>query len=63
MINVVLDDDRIVIRNIKHPLVSPSVESTGIGQTNIINRYALLSDKDIKIEDAEHYYSVSLPLL
>lgn len=63
MISIVLDNDRMEIRNIKHPLVSSPVESTGIGHTNIINRYALLSDNEIQIEDTGHYYSVSLPLL
>ena len=63
MINIMIDNDRLVVRNLKHPLVSASVESTGIGHTNIINRYALLCSETIHIDNAENYYSVSLPLL
>ncbi len=62
MINIMRDGESIVVRNLKQPLVSVA-ESTGIGQANITGRYSLLSEKEVMIENTEHFYSVSLPLL
>lgn len=62
IINIVLEDERVVVRNMKHPLQSVA-ESTGIGQTNITDRYSLVSDEKVLIDDSGNYYSVSLPLL
>lgn len=62
MIKIMREDNRIVVRNLKLPLVSVA-ESTGVGLANILSRYSLLSTKEVEIEDAEHFYSVSLPLL
>lgn len=61
-IDVILSDDYITVRNLKSPLLS-KIESTGLGQKNIIERYALLCDKKVKIENAENIYSVSLPII
>jgi hypothetical protein len=58
---MMLDEERIV-RNLKQPLVS-AAESTGIGLANIVSRYSLLGTKEVEIEDSEHFYSVSLPML
>lgn len=62
IIDMMLDEERIVVRNLKQPLVS-AAESTGIGLANIVSRYSLLGAKEVEIEDAEHFYSVSLPML
>lgn len=62
MIRIVLENNRLVVRNQKQPLLSLA-ESTGIGQANIINRYSLLSEEKVLIENSEKIYSVSLPLL
>lgn len=62
MIYIMRDKNNIVVRNLRKPLVS-AVESTGVGQANIIRRYALLSSNEVRIDASEHYYSVSLPLL
>lgn len=59
---MMLDEERIVVRNLKQPLVS-AAESTGIGLANIVSRYSLLGTKEVEIEDSEHFYSVSLPTL
>jgi hypothetical protein len=59
---MMLDEERIVVRNLKQPLVS-AAESTGIGLANIVSRYSLLGTKEVEIEDSEHFYSVSLPML
>ena len=62
VINIKLSDDYITVCNLKRPLMSP-IESTGLGLKNIIERYALLCDKKVKIENAENFYSVSLPII
>lgn len=61
-IQIIREDDRLIVRNLKQPLVSVS-ESTGVGLANILSRYSLLSKKEVEIDDTEHFYSVSLPLL
>lgn len=61
-IAVTLSEDYITVRNLKSPLLS-RMESTGLGHKNIIERYALLCDKKVKIENTETFYSVSLPII
>lgn len=62
IIDIRAENDYLIVRNLKRPLERPA-ESTGIGQSNIANRYALLSSKEIRIENSDHFYSVSIPLL
>lgn len=62
VIDIKLSDDYITVSNLKSPLMSP-IESTGLGLKNITERYALLCDKKVKIENAENFYSVSLPII
>ena len=62
IIDIRAEKDYLVVRNLKQPLEFP-VESTGIGQSNIASRYSLLSSKEIRIEDSDRFYSVSVPLL
>lgn len=61
-IDIILSDDYITVRNLKSPLLS-KIDSIGLGQKNIIERYALLCDKKVKIENTEKFYSVSLPII
>lgn len=61
-IDITLSDDYITVRNLKSPLLS-KMESTGLGHKNIMERYSLLCDKKVKIENAENFYSVSLPII
>ena len=61
-VNITLSDGYITVSNIKSPLLS-KMESTCLGHKNIVERYALLCDKKVKIEDAEKLYSVSLPVI
>lgn len=61
-IDITLSNDYITVRNLKSPLLS-KMESTGLGHKNIIERYSLLCDKKVKIENAENFYSVSLPII
>lgn len=62
VINITLNDDCITVSNIKSPLLS-KMNSTGLGLKNIVERYALLCDKKVKISNSEHLYSVSLPVI
>lgn len=38
-------------------------ESTGIGISNIVSRYALLTDRNVFIEKSEHSYRIKIPVL
>jgi two-component system, LytTR family, sensor kinase len=38
-------------------------ESTGIGLDNIRNRYKLISEKPVKVEESLHNFTVSIPLI
>ena len=40
-----------------------SEHNTGLGLPNIISRYSYLSTKEVRIEQSDLYYTVSLPLL
>lgn len=51
----------LVIRNRKQPKLD-EVEKVGIGLKNLGNRFALLVKKEIRIEDADGFFHVSLPL-
>ena len=52
----------IEISNSRHiPKETPA--SHGLGLENIRNRYQLLSDQEIRIEESPHIYSVIIPLL
>jgi hypothetical protein len=37
--------------------------STGFGLQNINSRYALLTDKKVKIKESEKEYSVGIPII
>ena len=39
------------------------VESTGIGLDNIRNRYKLLSDDEVKVDESGESFTVSIPLI
>lgn len=62
LISVTLSDGYITVSNQKSPLLS-EMESTGLGLKNIMERYSLLCDKKVKINNAENFYSVSLPII
>ena len=44
-------------------LKNEEVKSTGIGIQNIINRYKLITDKEIKITQSEKLFKVGLPVI
>lgn len=51
----------LVIQNQKQPKLD-EVEKVGIGLKNLGNRFALLVKKEIRIEDTDGFFRVSLPL-
>ena len=61
-IDILRIENHIVVRNLLSPLLS-SIESTGLGQKNIRERYALLSHQEVIIQKTDRDYSVSLPIL
>lgn len=61
-IEVYFEDDFVVVRNNKNP--GKEVKSShSVGLSNIMNRYDILSDKEIIIEDTALYFTVKLPLI
>ncbi len=61
-IDITCVDRHIVVRNTICPILS-QINSTRIGQRNIVERYALLSDKRVEISRTDEFYTVSLPIL
>lgn len=55
--------DYISVGNPVAPLLSAAEPSTGIGQKNIAERYALLSDRQILVNFTARTYTVRLPIL
>jgi two-component system LytT family sensor kinase len=55
-------EDQLVIRNNIQKRKSP-VPSTGVGLTNIISKYQLLSDKEVEICESDQEFIIRLPLL
>jgi LytS/YehU family sensor histidine kinase len=55
-------DEHLVIRN--NINIKTNKESgTGMGLQNIINRYAMLTDKRVIVDKTSNYFTVSLPIL
>ena len=61
-INVFVENNTLIVEN-KIELKSTKLPSTKIGLENIEKRYALISEKSIKIENDGNRFIVSLPLL
>lgn len=61
IINVTADGNRIRVSNKKQPITI--AESTNVGQHNIAERYRLLTDKKVEINDTEDEYIVTIPLI
>ncbi len=62
IVNIRIDGQQMVVSNPIQPL-SSSVESMGIGLSNLRERYRLLSDAQPSICDDGHYFTVTLPLI
>ncbi|WP_194976986.1 sensor histidine kinase [Aquiflexum lacus] len=56
-------DSNLIVRNILQPKLTKEESKTGIGLSNIIKRYALLSNQSPKFTETEKEFIVELPLL
>ena len=61
-ISIFRENNNIVVENNLQPMAF-KVPSTGIGQTNIIDRYAMLSDDVPVFEQTNDKYIVKLPII
>lgn len=57
-----ITNDFIIVSNNLQPKLVPS-PSTGFGLQNITSRYALLTQKAVKIEQSNHTFTVKIPLI
>lgn len=55
-------DDKIIV-NTEKQLINLNVESFGIGNTNIVDRYQLISNQRVEFIEDENFYSAILPVL
>jgi len=62
VVSIKLDNNTLVLRNIFRPR-GEMVESTGLGLQNIINRYALLTDRSVWAGERGEEFVVSIPLI
>lgn len=53
----------IKVTNNKNPKIEEEWKEKGIGLGNLAERYRLLFNKKIKIEDSDHIFSVEIPLI
>jgi len=56
------DGPSLIVRNHLQPRITPT-KSTGVGLQNIINRYALLTDRPVWAGEREDEFVVRVPLL
>lgn len=56
------EQNELVVFNPRHPKLSPA-ETNGTGLINLNNRFLLLINKPIRIDDNENFFSVYLPLI
>ena len=61
MIQVTGDNKHIEVRNIKHPVTG--ADSANVGLHNIVERYHLLVQKDITVNETVDDYCVTIPLI
>lgn len=61
-VQIFIEDDCLVVQN-NRQLRPQSETSTGVGLQNIVNRYALLTDRAVRIEEDEDRFSVKIPLI
>lgn len=62
MIDLSEEDGYAVVRNTRRPLATHK-KSTGIGQRNILERYALLCNQKPRVEYTDETYTVRLPII
>ncbi|MEO6685071.1 MAG: histidine kinase, partial [Dyadobacter sp.] len=62
VITISIEDDLLIVRN-PIQLREVTEASTGIGLNNIINRYKLLVNKPVFVENIENQFVVKIPLI
>jgi len=62
-ISISKKEDLMVVENNLNPINVPKQDSNGLGLSNIISRYELLSDKKVEVSQTENSFRVSVPLL
>ena len=62
-IQIIKQGEYLTVKNNLNPLPSESTESHGLGLENIKTRYGLLTDKEVRIENKDDMFSISVPLL
>ncbi len=62
-IQVRKEGETIVVENNINPLDAPRVDSNGLGLSNIVSRYEMLSDRKVEIEHTKESFIVKLPIL
>ncbi len=63
IIEISKTNDSIVIENNLNAIEVSKQDSNGLGLSNIISRYELLSDQKVEVEKSENSFRVSVPLL
>ena len=61
-IEICAEEQYITVRNNLQKKIAMEI-STGFGLQSIVNRYALLIDRAVRIEETEGYFSVSIPII
>lgn len=57
-----IEDEKLVVQNVLQPRLHPT-EGTGVGLSNLINRYKYLTARKVEVEKTATHFRVSLPLL
>lgn len=61
-VELFIEDGQLVVRNNRKEKATKE-KSEGMGLQNIRNRFSLIADKDITVENTEHFFTVKLPLI
>ena len=61
-IDIFIKDERLIVQNNINAKFSQAA-GAGMGLQNIVNRYTLLSNQNVIIDNGDHFFRVSLPLL
>jgi len=56
------EGDYWMVENSLQPRISRP-DSTGMGLKNIVKRYELLTEKEVRIEQTEHFFRVGIPII
>lgn len=60
-ISIKCNADAVEVSNKKHPVTF--ADNLGVGLKNLSERYALLTDKEIEVDETKDYYTVKIPLI